>query len=89
LLAGRYALEHIAGHGGMAVVYAGAPPQAGACIAGSDLDAALTAIVDSLFVVNPQRREVDAVALGDELGQIAERLREKRLASKLRHAARR
>ena len=49
----------------------------------------ITAIVDSLFVVNPQRREVDAVALGDELGQIAERLREKRLASKLRHAARR
>jgi hypothetical protein len=29
-------------------------------------------------VVNPQRREADAVALRDELAQIAERLREKR-----------
>jgi serine/threonine protein kinase len=28
---------------------------------------------------DPLRREADAVALGDELGQIAERLREKRL----------
>jgi hypothetical protein len=32
-----------------------------------------------LLVVNPRRRPADAVALGDELVQIAERLREKRL----------
>jgi hypothetical protein len=32
-----------------------------------------------LLVVDPQAREADAIALGDELGQIAERLREKRL----------
>jgi hypothetical protein len=58
---------------------AGAPPQPVPRIAGSDLDPALTAIVDGLLVVNPQAREADAVALGDELAQIAERLREKRL----------
>jgi serine/threonine protein kinase len=58
---------------------AGAPPQVGARIAGSDLDPALTAIVDGLLDVDPLRRDADAVALGDELGQIAERLREKRL----------
>jgi len=56
----------------------GAPPMPGARLAASDLDPALTAIVDALPVVNPQRREADAVALGDELGQIAERLWEKR-----------
>lgn len=57
----------------------GVGPQPGAHIGASDLDAELTAIVDGLLVVNPQRREADAVALGDELGQVAERLRERRL----------
>jgi serine/threonine-protein kinase len=58
---------------------AGVPPQPGVRIAGSDLDPALTEIVAGLLVENPQRREADAIALGDELGQIAERLREQRL----------
>ena len=58
-----------------------APEQtrSGARIEATDLDRALTRIVDALLVVNPQRLEADAIALGDELAQIAERLREKRL----------
>ncbi len=57
----------------------GTPPAPGGTIGSDDLDAELIAIVDGLLVVNPQRREADAIALGDELGQIAERLRETRL----------
>jgi serine/threonine protein kinase len=57
----------------------GTPPQPGGQVGSSDLDPELVALVDGLLVVNPQRRETDAVALGDELGQIAERLRERRL----------
>jgi serine/threonine protein kinase len=57
----------------------GAPPEPGARVAGATLDSELTAIIDGLLVVNPQRREADAIALGDELSQIAERLRERRL----------
>jgi serine/threonine protein kinase len=57
----------------------GAPPPPGARIDASDLDPALCATVNGLLVIDPQRREADAVALGDELAQIAERLREKRL----------
>jgi serine/threonine protein kinase len=44
-----------------------------------DVDPEVAAVVDGLLVSDPQRREADAVALGDELGQIAERLRETRL----------
>lgn len=44
------------------------------------VDAELATIVDGLLVPDPQRREADAIALGDELAQIAERLRERRLA---------
>jgi hypothetical protein len=57
----------------------GAPPRPGATIGTADFDNQLSAIVDGLLVVDPQGREADAVGLGDELAQIAERLREKRL----------
>jgi serine/threonine-protein kinase len=57
----------------------GAPPQYGERISRDAVDAELAEIVDGLLVVDPQAREADAIALGDELGQIAERLREKRL----------
>ncbi len=57
----------------------GTPPAPGARLGPSHLDVELTALVDALLVVDPQRREADAVAVGDELAQIAERLREKRL----------
>jgi serine/threonine-protein kinase len=57
----------------------GTPPQPGARVDAGDLDPELSATLDGLLVINPQRRETDAVALGDELGQIAERLRERRL----------
>jgi serine/threonine-protein kinase len=57
----------------------GTPPQAGTQIVGIDLDHQLRTIVDNLLVTNPRRREADAVALGDELAQIGERLREQRL----------
>jgi hypothetical protein len=56
----------------------GSTPAPGALIEASDLDPALIATVNDLLVVNPRRRPADAVALGDELVQIAERLREKR-----------
>ncbi len=57
----------------------GAPPQPGDEIDDGSFDADLCAIVNALLVVNPDRREADAVALGDELEQIAQRLRERRL----------
>jgi hypothetical protein len=57
----------------------GRPAQPGGAIAARTVDAQLAAIVDNLLVADPERREGDAVALADELGQIAERLREERL----------
>ncbi len=57
----------------------GAPPQPGSRIDGAALDPGLCAVVNALLVVDPDWREADAVALGDELEQIAQRLRETRL----------
>lgn len=57
----------------------GRPAQPGGAVAARTVDAQLAAIVDNLLVADPERRERDAVALADELGQIAERLREERL----------
>jgi hypothetical protein len=57
----------------------GTVPRPGARAAGGPIDAELAAIVDTLLVVDPDRREADAIALGDELAAVAERLRERRL----------
>ncbi len=54
-------------------------PAAGGQISNSQIDSELVAIVNGLLVPDPQRREADAIALGDELAQLAERLREARL----------
>lgn len=54
-------------------------PAPGGTLDVGTIDAELVAIVDGLLVVNPDRREADAVALGDELAQLAERLRDVRL----------
>jgi serine/threonine-protein kinase len=51
----------------------------GGSIGDVEIDAQLASIVDGLLMVDPNDREADAVVLGDELGQVAERLREKRL----------
>ncbi|MFN2461303.1 MAG: hypothetical protein ABR591_11545, partial [Candidatus Velthaea sp.] len=56
----------------------GATPAPGDTL-GDDTDPALARIVHSLLVRDPSAREADAVALGDELAAVAERLREDRL----------
>ncbi len=54
-------------------------PKPGGRLERAEVDADLAAIVDGLLVTDPQRREAEAVVLGDELAQVAERLREIRL----------
>ncbi len=54
-------------------------PAPGGRITDGAIDAELAEIVNGLLVPDPNRREADAVALGDELWQLAERLREGRL----------
>jgi len=58
----------------------GAPAVPGARLERPACDEHLAILVDGLLDRDPARRDSDAVALGDELAAIAERLRDRRLA---------